>query len=145
MKEIWKDIIGYEGYYQISNHGRVRSLDRIISVVRGNKPHERKCKGRLLKLIREGHEPYCRYVVHLSQHGQRCVLCLAQEVFDYFSIFSVQRKRPYIKCDQTGRIYTNVIEIASDLHLGYVYLAKCIRENRSYRGYTFTKLTRGDI
>lgn len=26
--EIWKDIIGYEGYYQISNKGRVKSLKR---------------------------------------------------------------------------------------------------------------------
>lgn len=26
MKEIWKDIIGYEGEYQISNMGRVKSL-----------------------------------------------------------------------------------------------------------------------
>lgn len=29
--EIWKDIIGYEGYYQISNEGRVRSVDRIAN------------------------------------------------------------------------------------------------------------------
>lgn len=28
MKEIWKDIIGYENYYQISNLGRVKSLSR---------------------------------------------------------------------------------------------------------------------
>ena len=28
--EVWKDILGYEGYYQVSNLGRVRSLDRII-------------------------------------------------------------------------------------------------------------------
>jgi len=28
MEEIWKDIIGYEGKYQISNLGRVKSLDR---------------------------------------------------------------------------------------------------------------------
>lgn len=27
--EQWKDITGYEGWYQISNHGRVRSVDRI--------------------------------------------------------------------------------------------------------------------
>lgn len=27
--EIWKDIEGYEGYYQVSNMGRVRSLDRL--------------------------------------------------------------------------------------------------------------------
>lgn len=26
--EIWKDIKGYEGYYQVSSYGRVRSLER---------------------------------------------------------------------------------------------------------------------
>lgn len=28
--EIWRDIKGYEGLYQISNLGRVKSLDRIV-------------------------------------------------------------------------------------------------------------------
>lgn len=28
--EIWKDIEGYEGYYQVSNFGRVRSVERLI-------------------------------------------------------------------------------------------------------------------
>ena len=28
--EIWKDIPGYEGYYQVSNYGSFRSLNRII-------------------------------------------------------------------------------------------------------------------
>lgn len=28
--EIWKPIAGYEGRYEVSNHGRVRSLDRVI-------------------------------------------------------------------------------------------------------------------
>ena len=28
MKEIWKDIEGYEGLYQISNFGRIKSLER---------------------------------------------------------------------------------------------------------------------
>lgn len=32
--EIWKDVIGYEGLYQVSNFGNVRSLDRIV-----NKPN----------------------------------------------------------------------------------------------------------
>ena len=31
MKEVWKDIEGYEGYYQVSNFGRVKSLDRQIT------------------------------------------------------------------------------------------------------------------
>ena len=30
MVEIWKDIEGFEGFYQISNLGRVKSLERII-------------------------------------------------------------------------------------------------------------------
>lgn len=31
MDEVWKDIKGYEGYYQISNFGNIRSLDRWIN------------------------------------------------------------------------------------------------------------------
>lgn len=30
MSELWKGIPGYEGRYQVSNQGRVRSLDRTI-------------------------------------------------------------------------------------------------------------------
>ena len=30
MQEIWKDIEGYEGLYQVSNFGRVKSLDRYV-------------------------------------------------------------------------------------------------------------------
>lgn len=30
MKEIWKDVNGYEGYYKVSNFGNVKSLERII-------------------------------------------------------------------------------------------------------------------
>lgn len=33
IKEVWKDVIGFEGYYQVSNLGAVRSVDRIIKKV----------------------------------------------------------------------------------------------------------------
>ena len=46
MKEIWKDIKNFEGLYQVSNKGRVRSLDR-ISVNCYGMP--RKLKGKILK------------------------------------------------------------------------------------------------
>lgn len=42
--EKWKDIVGYEGYYQISNFGRVKSLDRNETNVNGI---TRKLKGSL--------------------------------------------------------------------------------------------------
>lgn len=31
MQEVWKDIKGYEGLYQVSNKGRVKSLSRVAS------------------------------------------------------------------------------------------------------------------
>lgn len=36
MAEIWKDIPGYEGYYEVSTEGNVRSVDRIINCPWGN-------------------------------------------------------------------------------------------------------------
>ena len=35
MKEIWKDIKGYEGLYQVSNLGRVKSKRKILSPSKG--------------------------------------------------------------------------------------------------------------
>ena len=29
MQETWKSVIGYEGIYEVSNNGKVRSVDRI--------------------------------------------------------------------------------------------------------------------
>ena len=28
--EVWKPVIGYEGFYEVSNNGRVRSIDRVV-------------------------------------------------------------------------------------------------------------------
>lgn len=30
MQEEWKNINGFEGYYQISNFGRVKSVERVV-------------------------------------------------------------------------------------------------------------------
>ena len=43
MAEQWKAVVGWEGKYEVSDRGRVRSLDRILS-------DGRRWKGRLLKL-----------------------------------------------------------------------------------------------
>ncbi len=37
IMEIWKDIKGWEGFYQVSNFGNIKSLDRIVLVKRSNR------------------------------------------------------------------------------------------------------------
>lgn len=49
--EVWKDIVGFEGIYQVSSLGRVNSLSRYIIVTRGFK---RKKIGINLKLQDDG-------------------------------------------------------------------------------------------
>ena len=50
MEEIWKDIEGWVGLYQVSNFGRVRSLDRIVS---RSSNGDKFIKGRLLVLRKD--------------------------------------------------------------------------------------------
>ncbi len=38
IEEIWKDVVGYEGFYQVSNMGNVRGLDRYIVAKGATKP-----------------------------------------------------------------------------------------------------------
>ena len=55
--EIWKDIPGYEGKYQASSAGRIRSLSRTLAF-HGKLNYKREMKGRILKpgrLCKNGH------------------------------------------------------------------------------------------
>ena len=49
MTEEWRDIKGYEGIYQVSNLGRVRSLDRIAHRERDGYSYDIPIKGRVLR------------------------------------------------------------------------------------------------
>ncbi len=49
MKEIWKDIEGYEGYYQVSNLGRVKSLERVFERFNGHINIRQKVNEKILK------------------------------------------------------------------------------------------------
>lgn len=76
--EVWKDISGYEGYYQISDLGRIRSLDRYANVCGGGK---RLVKGKIIKPVKctNGY-----YEASLSYKGVRKVLLLHRVVAEAF-------------------------------------------------------------
>jgi hypothetical protein len=47
--EQWKPVVGYEGFYEVSNQGRIRSVDRITNSSIRHNDHVVK-KGKMLKL-----------------------------------------------------------------------------------------------
>lgn len=51
VQEEWRDVPGYEGYYQASSHGRVRSIDRYVKHKKNNIVHSQSIKGRVLKQL----------------------------------------------------------------------------------------------
>lgn len=59
---MWKSIINFENYYQVSTDGKIKSLDRMIETTRGKKTY----KGKILK-PNIGTNGY--YYVVLSKNG----------------------------------------------------------------------------
>ena len=47
-EEVWKDVEGFKGYYQVSNKGRVKSVDRVVSYENEFGTFDRKIKSRIL-------------------------------------------------------------------------------------------------
>jgi hypothetical protein len=71
MIEVWKNIPGYEGQYQVSTLGNVRSLDRVITC-------EGKVKGKYTslrkgKLLRPGRSISGHLTTALGRNNSRCV------------------------------------------------------------------------
>lgn len=65
MEEIWKPVIGYEGYYEVSNLGRVKRLDRYDYGC----GYARFYKGRILKNLMSKTSSY--YHVQLCKNGTK--------------------------------------------------------------------------
>lgn len=70
MDEVWKDVVGYEGLYQVSNFGRIKSIDRINH------------KGMIIngKIIKPRIDYRNRVFISLSKNGSRRNFVLARLV-----------------------------------------------------------------
>ena len=60
MKEIWKDVVGYEGYYQVSNFGNVKSIKRTTSQGKVLKPFVNELGYKFVALCVNGKKKDCR-------------------------------------------------------------------------------------
>ena len=83
---MWKDIKGYEGLYQISSYGTVRSLDREVTGKWGKYVRKRKVLGRILD--RNG-----RYRVSLRKDSKNRKFFIHRLVGEHFLEKPVNSKR----------------------------------------------------
>lgn len=104
LNEMWKNLSGYEGLYQVSSLGRVRSLDRIIT----DSHCSRLMKGKFLKATtHNGKHPY-KYV-SLSKKGHIEKAFIHQLVAKTF--IPNPKEKPqvnHIDGDPTNNILTNL-------------------------------------
>lgn len=63
MNEQWRGVPGYEGYYEVSDQGRVKSLDRKINVKTGKRALKE-------KILRPSELSNGYYIVGLSRNGR---------------------------------------------------------------------------
>lgn len=79
MSEVWKPIKGYENEYEVSNLGRVRSLDREVvqSCTKWGKPMTRKIKGTIISQVDN-----CRgyFKVSLNKPGEERKSCFVHRL-----------------------------------------------------------------
>lgn len=68
VEEEWRDVVGFEGFYEISNCGRVMSVDRTQTITWNGKKVEKPIKGRIIAQSKQN----CGYVIaNLSANGMR--------------------------------------------------------------------------
>lgn len=54
MVETWRPVVGYEGYYEVSDMGRVRSVER-LAIRKNGRPHRVRSAVRKPKALPKGH------------------------------------------------------------------------------------------
>lgn len=79
IEEIWKDINGYEGMYQVSTFGRIRSLDRYVN---GRYDNMQLIKGRILSICYNKRVNV--YEIHLRKDNKRKCFKIHRLVADAF-------------------------------------------------------------
>jgi hypothetical protein len=80
MTEIWRDVVGFEDAYQVSNMGRVKSKSRVVVMSASHKSaaHLSRRKGRMLK---PGKASNGYFTVALGRGNSRTIHSLVAEAF----------------------------------------------------------------
>ena len=70
--EVWKDIAGYEGLYQVSNMGRVKSLERFVQNHGKMQHHPEQVKEPSEKKRKDRRQGYLGLILYKNNIGKNC-------------------------------------------------------------------------
>ena len=65
-QEVWKNVIGYEGLYMVSNLGRVKALERKVSIANKRSPYKTQ---RLKEHLKKQQKPYGYLRTNVCKNG----------------------------------------------------------------------------
>jgi hypothetical protein len=141
MKERWKDICGYEGLYQISDLGRVKSLNRISTVPYLNTFRNRSISEKISIGIKRNNG-YLFYKL-FDKNGRPKQVAIHRLVANHF--INNTHNKPFINhidCDRSNNCVSNLewvtpkenSEHASKLLRFNTIRVKCDQTGKEYNG-----------
>ncbi len=160
--EIWKDIKGYEGLYQVSNYGRVKSLARVVKSRWGtDKPLTERpvreivdslgysrlslSKGGVVKahkihrLVAEAFLQGEGHINHIdgnkqNNHVSNLEFCTQQENNIHAHETGLKPSKYYIPivCNETGELFESKAALARSLGISAVMVSSYVRGNMKH-------------
>lgn len=129
MDEIWMDVIDYEGLYQVSNLGRVKSLDRTINTKTGT----RKIKGKIMIPAKDG---------KVCKDGSFYLKVRLSDINGNTKTYKIHRLVALHFCENTNpNLYTEVNHIDENKHNNiYSNLEWCDRKMNNHHSQITEKL-----
>jgi hypothetical protein len=130
--EIWKDILGFEGLYQISNYGNVKSCKRLVNAIYGS---QRFVNERLLSL---GKDKDGYLMAILCKEGTKKTVKIHRLVADSF-IEKIDGKNlvNHIDSQKSNNIFTN-LEWVSSLE-NICHSKSKLKSSSKYIGVSYNK------
>lgn len=130
--EIWKAVIGHEGEYEVSNLGRVRSLDRTYTQVsRTGTQHSHAMRGRIL---RPGPMPGGHLSVAIGKGNSHCVHELV--LLAFLGPPPAECEARHLNGDETDNRFENLV---------WDTRGSNSRDKKWHRGARTYKLAPGDV
>lgn len=135
MVEIWKDIENFEGLYQVSNYGRVKSLYR--NIIR--KPQKHLNGYLFLMLHKENNCVENLEWVTKSENQRHAVQAGLRKTGDYVNTFNMKPVLCYRACDDSFvKEYDSTKRAAEELGLDASTITKILKnKKKTTKGYKF--------